>query len=238
MKIAVHQCTSPAGDVAIALSEVRSALAMASAGQADICVLPELLFPGYNQPEVIRELAQVQGGSWETSVSQMAADAKCGIVFGWAERDGKVIYNAASVFDEHGAKIAHYRKHHLFGPQEKAIFEPANQDCTFTFHGTLCGVLICYDIEFSEPARKLANQGVRQIFVPTANPDEYADVSDVIIRSRALENEVTVTYANLCGTEGDLTYAGLSVIAGPDGRHLLKCGTTRAFGLIDTEEMS
>jgi predicted amidohydrolase len=238
MKIAVHQCTSPAGDVAIALSEVRSALAMASAGQADICVLPELLFPGYNQPEAIRELAQVQGGSWEVSVSQMAAHANCGIVFGWAEREGDVIYNAASVFDENGVKIAHYRKRHLFGPQEKEIFEPAHQDCIFTFRDTLCGVLICYDIEFTEPARKLAGQDVRHIFVPTANPDQYADVSDVTIRSRALENAVTVTYANLCGTEGDLTYAGLSVIAGPNGKHLLRCGTTRSFGLIDTGEMS
>ena len=234
MKIGVHQCASPAGDVQTAFGEVRSALAMASAGQADICVLPELLFPGYNQPDAIRELAQTQGGTWERAVSKMVAEAGCAFVFGWAERDGDDIYNATSVFDEHGIKIAHYRKHHLFGPQEKAIFTPADQDCIFTLRDTLCGVLICYDIEFAERAHKLAQQGVRHIFVPTANPAQYANVSDFIVPARALENAITVTYANLCGSEGDLTYAGLSVIVGPDGAQLLRLGAVPSFGMADT----
>jgi predicted amidohydrolase len=165
----------------------------------------------------------------------MAADANCGIVFGWAERDEDAIFNAASMFDRQGAKLGHYRKQHLFGPQEKAIFQPADRDCVFTYQGTKCGVLICYDIEFSERAQKLADLGVQHIFVPTANPAEYVDVSDVSVRARALENKVTVTYANLCGTEGDLTYAGVSVIAGPDGKLQLRFGHVASFGIIDTD---
>lgn len=237
MRIAVHQCASPAGEAQTAFEEVRAALAMASAGGADVCVLPELLFPGYNQPDAIRTLAQPLGGDWETKVSAMVADMGCALVFGWAERDGSRIFNAASVFDAKGARLAHYRKQHLFGPQEKSIFTPADQDCVFTIGDTLCGVLICYDIEFSEPAQRLADQGVQYIFVPTANPAEYADVSDVSVRARALESRVSVTYANLCGTDGDLTYAGTSVIAGANGKLKLRFGDTPSFGIVGTNPL-
>ena len=39
----------------------------------------------------------------------------------------------------------------------------------------------------------------------------------VLIRARALENQLTVAYANHTGTEDDCDFRGGSVVAGPDG---------------------
>ena len=232
MKVAVYQCTSPSGDVETAFEKTRTALDWAAAANADICILPELMLPGYNQPDAIQRLAQAQGGPWEQKLALLAQKAGCGLILGWAERDGGDLFNAASYFDKSGVKQAHYRKHHLFEAQEKALFTPSAENCVFEFAGQTCAILICFDIEFPERARELMKLGVTTIFVPTANPREFQNVSDIIVRSRALENEMTIVYVNYCGDEGGLTYAGATIIATQDGNAALRLGETEGFGIV------
>jgi predicted amidohydrolase len=45
---------------------------------------------------------------------------------------------------------------------------------------------------------------------------------------------VTIVYANYCGAEGDLTYVGLSLIAGPHGEILAQAGDTPALLIADS----
>ncbi|MBE7504446.1 MAG: hypothetical protein HS113_29970, partial [Verrucomicrobiales bacterium] len=64
------------------------------------------------------------------------------------------------------------------------------------------GVLICYDIEFPEAARYLADQGAEIIFVPfcTDNRQGYLRVR-YCAQARAIENQV---YVALAGNVGNL----------------------------------
>ena len=233
MRVALHQCLSPAGDVTAAFAEIQRGLATAAAGGADLCVFPELMLPGYNQPDSIAKTAQAVGGVWEQTFCDFAKMASCGLILGWAERSGDTLWNAASFYDAQGQKQAHYRKQHLYGPQEKALFKPAQGDCIFTLAGQRCAVLICFDVEFNERVTKLAAQGVDVIFVPTANPAFDRDVSDITVRARARDNCVTIVYANFCGHEDGLEYAGTSVVAGPDGALHLRLGDQPATAIVD-----
>jgi predicted amidohydrolase len=233
MRVALHQCSSPAGDVTAAFAEIQRGLAIAAAGGADVCVFPELMLPGYNQPELIPKMAQTVGGAWEQTCCDLARTAGCGLILGWAERDGNTLWNASSFYDAQGRKQAHYRKQHLYGPQEKALFTPAQGDCIFTLAGRCCALLICFDVEFNERVTKLAAQGVDVIFVPTANPAFDRDVSDITVRARARDNCVTIVYANFCGYEDGLEYAGTSVVAGPDGALHLRLGDQPATVIVD-----
>jgi predicted amidohydrolase len=45
-----------------------------------------------------------------------------------------------------------------------------------------------------------------------------------LVTERALENAITIAYANYCGTESDLTYSGNSIIASTDGNPLALAG--------------
>ncbi len=83
---------------------------------------------------------------------------------------------------------------------------------------------ICYDIEFPESVRALARQEVKIVFNPTANMLPYVEVPKTLARARALENGVSVVYANLSGEENGLEYTGLSAIIGPDGLDLARAG--------------
>jgi predicted amidohydrolase len=69
--------------------------------------------------------------------------------------------------------------------------------------GWKLGLLICYDLEFPENARRLALAGAELILVPTANMVPFDFVADVTVRARAFENQCYVAYANYCGHEGD-----------------------------------
>ena len=64
------------------------------------------------------------------------------------------------------------------------------------------GVLICYDIEFPETARYLADQGAEIIFVPfcTDNRQGYLRVR-YCAQARAIENQI---YVALAGNVGNL----------------------------------
>ena len=130
--------------------------------------------------------------------------------------------NSAYVFGASGSEIAKYRKIQLFGEDEKALYTPGNSYQTFDYLGVKFGLLICYDVEFPEHVRELARRGVDVVLVPTANMMPYVNSNLIMVPSRAVENGITIVYANYCGTEAHLDYVGLSTICGPDG-YALAC---------------
>ena len=104
-----------------------------------------------------------------------------------------------------------------------ALFTPsAPMTVMFDHRGMRCGMLICYDVEFPENVRRLAQAGVRR------NPgaDGAAGrpfrpfITAHMIQTRAFESQVFVAYTNHCGADPLLSYAGSSVIAAPDGAAL------------------
>ncbi len=122
-------------------------------------------------------------------------------------------------------RLANYRKTHLWGEMERAVFTPGSTPFVLAeVHGIRVGLLICYDMEFPEMVRGLAVHGADLVAVPTANGHPYAFVPETLVRARAYENQMFVAYANRCGVEGDLHHTGLSCIAGPDGGVLARAG--------------
>lgn len=234
MKLALYQGPSPAGDLESAFSRIETLLSSVAAAGAGMLLLPELFLPGYNQPTRFSQLAQAMDGPWMARMSGLARSAGCGLCFGWAERHDGALYNAASAIGPDGALLAHYRKIQLFGAMEHAAFQPGTTaPPVFDLHGRRVGLLICYDIEFPQHAAGLARRGADLLLVPTANPAGFAHVPQVLVPARAHENRMIVAYANLCGTEGGLTYGGGSVIAGPDGQPLAMAGRSGALIICD-----
>jgi len=85
-----------------------------------------------------------------------------------------------------------------------------------------CGILVCYDSEFPEAARYLADQGAEVIFVPFCTDDRqgYLRVR-YCSQARAVENQVYVAIAgnvgNLPQTENmDIQYAQSAVFSPSD----------------------
>ena len=235
MKIAVLQSQSPSGNLDGAFAQLAAALNAAGAAGAAVLVAPEAYLPGYNHDQ-IADLAQSKTGSWLNRLSDLCRDAKCGLVTGYAERDAGDIFNAAVAIDANSDTIAHYRKIQLYGPREAAIYAPGDAYCTFDLGGIKAAMLICYDIEFAPHVAALRGLGVTLILVPTANMMPFTHVAAYTVPAMAANYGVTIAYANYCGVEGDLTYVGASLIAGPHGEVLAQAGIGPALLIVDLPE--
>ena len=210
MRIALFQGTPKPLDVPGNLERLQHQAQQAAAQGAQLLVCPEMFLSGYNIGlDQVERLAEAEDGS---------------------------IHNSAQVIDAHGRSLCNYRKTHLFGELDRSMFSPGDDHFPVVeLDGWKVGLLICYDIEFPENARRLALNGAELILVPTANMAPYDFVCQVTVRSRAQENQCYLVYANYCGSEGEIQYCGQSSIVGPDGDVLAMAGDEEGLLLADLQ---
>jgi predicted amidohydrolase len=232
MRLALWQGPSPQGDLEAAMAVVRAGLTAARALRAAALVMPEAFLPGYNHPG-IAALAIAPDDPILEALSSAAAAAGTALIIGYAEADGGKIYNSALAFGEDGLLLARYRKIQLYGPREKAIYTPGDAYTTFQLEGRKAALLICYDVEFAHHIKALADMGVEIILVPTANMVPFSYVVDHTVAAMAANHGLSIVYANYCGQDGDLTYLGGSLIAGPHGEILAQAGPGPALLIAD-----
>ncbi len=219
LTLALWQCPY-ATSTAEALARLDTTAAEARRLGADLLVCPEMSLTGYQiGAQAVAALAEPADGALAQAVATIARRHAIAIVHGYPEHNaqGKP-YNAVQFTGADGERINNYRKTHLFGHIDRAQFSQGPQaPAVFDWRGWRLGLLICYDIEFPEPARGLARQGVDAVLVPTANMVDFDEVQRVLLPARALENRVFVAYVNACGHEGDTTYGGQSTVCAPMG---------------------
>jgi predicted amidohydrolase len=228
MRIAIWQDRSPMGDTEAALERLSSALAAAGAMGAATLVAPEVYLPGYNQPDVAAG-AIARDGEAVRRMSEACREVGCGLVLGYAERDGDRLCNSALALDAQGREVANYRKIQLYGPRERSLYAPGEAYALFDLQGVRAALLICYDVEFAPHIAELAQRGAQVILVPTANMHPFVHVVRHTVPAMAANHGVVIAYANFCGEEGDLRYTGGSLIAGPHGEILAQAGDTPAL---------
>ncbi|WP_277343792.1 nitrilase-related carbon-nitrogen hydrolase, partial [Pseudomonas viridiflava] len=123
---------------------------------AQLLVCPEMFLTGYNiGAAAVQRLAQPADGAAARQIAGIARHTGVAIAYGYPERgeDGR-LYNAAQLIDAHGNRLGNYRKTHLFGDADRAMFSAGEQaPALFEFNGWKLGLLICYDLEFPENAR-------------------------------------------------------------------------------------
>lgn len=187
-------------------------------GKPDLVICPELFLSGYNVGDKIRQLAEPQGGAFAQAAAALARKHGTALIYGYPERAGEAIYNAAACIDGDGCTIAHHRKLRLPNAYEKSYFVTGDACTLFELNGWNIAILVCYDVEFPEAVRACAANGAQLVVAPTALKTEWAFVARSMIPTRAFENGFFVAYANYCGREGTFEYLGESCFAGPDGR--------------------
>jgi len=232
MHIALCQCEPQPLAVIDNLARLQAQVRSAKVQGVDLLVFPEMFLTGYNiGADAVHRLAEPANGPSASVIAGIAQAYGMAIVYGYPERGGDGhVYNSAQVFDAQGNSRLNYRKTHLFGDLDRTQFSPGGDHFPVVeLQGWQVGVLICYDLEFPENARRLALSGAELIIVPTANMLPFEFIADVTVRSRAFENQCFVAYANYCGAEGSLHYCGLSSIAGPDGTRYAQAGAGQAL---------
>ncbi|KIQ19217.1 nitrilase [Rhodococcus sp. MEB064] len=235
LTVAGLQTVGTPGDVAANLAELDEAAGDALTRGADLLITPEMFLTGYDIGEQLHQLSP------QDLVSEAAAVARrrgIALLVGLPEQVGEAVYNTVALIDADGTVVAQHRKSHLYGDLDRAYYTEGDDAVTVVdFRGVRLGLMICYDVEFPENVRAAALLGAHALLVPTAQMVPFTFVADVVIRTRAWENQMFVAYINHVGTERETTYVGRSSIVGPDAEVIdrLEDGTGLVLGVVDTD---
>jgi len=177
--------------------------------QADFLVFPELfnapLMAEFNEDDsakAIRKLAQYTDQIREKLVD-FAISYNINIIAGSMPLyEDEKLYNVAYLCRRNGTVEAQYKIH--ITPSEQSDWGMTGGDKIQVFETDTAkvGILICYDAEFPELSRILADQGMEILFVPFATDmhNGYHRVR-VCSQARAIENEC---YVAISGSVGNL----------------------------------
>lgn len=233
MRIAIYQCEGKPACTKDNLEFLHRTAREAAEQGAQFLICSEMFLTGYNIGDKVFELAETADGPSMQIAAQIAREENIALLYGYPERLETSVFNSAILIDRNGSMLANYRKTHLYGQLENRLFQQGNDLVIVELEGVRVGLLICYDVEFPEAVRTLALAGAELIAVPTALMEPYCKVSQLVVPTRAYENQVFVAYANRCGQEVDLQYCGLSCIIGPDGNDLVRAGTAKGLYVAD-----
>lgn len=115
------------------------------------------------------------------------------------------LYNKSMLFRPDGSHVAQPKLH--ITPDERISWgiSGGNELYLVQTPKVKVGILICYDIEFPEAARYLANKGAEIIFVPycTDNRQGYLRVR-TCAQARAIENQIYVVTSGVVGNLPDV----------------------------------
>lgn len=244
MQVAFLQVASPDDEGSGPRAErVLDAITDAGRG-ADLVLLPELWAPGYFAFDRYEEEAAALDSPLVEALRAAARGADCTVFAGSVlERSDLGIHNTALLIDRSGAVVLTYRKCHLFGlasSREAQLLVPGDRaDVVDTDLGRV-GLMTCYDLRFPELARELLDQGASVILTAAAWPQARLEHWRLLVRARALENQVFLLACNGAGATGGVTLAGHSVVVDPRGEVLLELGPepdagTATIDLADVE---
>ncbi|WP_406509479.1 carbon-nitrogen hydrolase family protein [Streptomyces sp. NBC_00212] len=238
LRTALLQSSGRLSDVAANLKVLDEAAGRAAETSAGLIVCPELFLTGYAIGDDVAELAEAADGPSAQAIAAIAVRHGLAVVYGYPERDGDTVYNAAQLIGPDGSRLANYRKTHLFGCFEQEAFTPGDEPVVQAeLNGLRVGMMICYDVEFPENVRAHALAGTDLLLVPTAQMHPFQFVAESVVPVRAFENQLYVAYVNRTGPEGEFEFVGLSCLAGPDGAARARAGrgTELVVGDVDPE---
>jgi len=181
-----------------------------------------MFLTGYTLRDRYRELAEGLDGHSVRKLDAVAKEHGRWIVVGMPELDADrkgVIYNSALVLSP-DSEPETYRKMVLanFGPfEEDLYFARGDRMPIFETPVGRVGVEICFDIFFPEITKLYALEGADMVLCISASPSVTREYFEKILPARAIENTIFVAYANLVGTEQNMTFWGGNQLIGPRG---------------------
>ncbi len=203
---------------------------VASDYKSDFVLFPELFttqllscVDARNPAEAARKLAEFTPRYLEM-FTDLAVQFNVNVVGGsqFAVEDDDKLYNVAYLFRRNGTIAKQYKLHVTRNERRWWGVTPGDRIEVFPTDRGRVAIQICYDIEFPELSRYVAQKGANVIFVPF-NTDERSGYLRVryCAQARCIENHVFVAMAGCVGNlpfvdNADIHYAQSSILSPSD----------------------
>jgi predicted amidohydrolase len=245
MRVAAVQLTSTP-DRSRNLDAAAALIARAAGDGARFVVLPEM-FNVLGDAAVLRQGAEpLDGPTFRWAQEQARTNGIWLLAGSFMERVAgqERLFNTSCLLDPAGQLRATYRKIHLFdcdvpgaGLRESQTAQPGRETALAEVDGVKVGLSICYDLRFPELFRILALGGARVIALASAFTERTGrDHWEVLVRARAIEDQVFVIAANQFGASTPkLRWFGRSMIVDPWGVVLAQAPDRECFIIADLD---
>lgn len=247
MRIALAQMSN-AGSVEQNLSKSLDAIAQAARRGAELILFPEVqlteFFPQYPGQDKSGYLVSLHS---QTVAAFQAACRENGIMAvpnlylaDPAQPAGPKGYDASLVIDRRGDLLGVQKMVHVAqAPQffEQDYYLPADDGFHVfdTEHGRM-GVVVCFDRHYPESVRTEALRGAELVLIPTVNTRrEPMELFEQEVRVQAFQNCCYIAMCNRVGCEGDMDFAGESLVVAPDGTVVAKADDTEQIVYADVD---
>ncbi len=240
LKISLYQMDVQLGAPAENLRRVEQRVEEASQSGSGIVLLPELWSTGYDLTHA-STLAQPLGSGIYADLSRLARKHKISIGGSTLESLDGHVFNTFTLYGPDGSLQGCYRKVHLFQLMaEHTWLQPGDQLTIADTAAVKAGMSICYDLRFPEIFRYYAANGVQIFLIPAEWPSPRIEHWRILLRARAIENQVFVAAANRVGKTGSDVFGGCSAVISPWGEALVEGGPEEGLLTveIDLEEIS
>jgi predicted amidohydrolase len=165
------------------------------------------------------DIAEPVPGPTTRALGEAAKALNCYLAAGLIERArGDILHNTAVLIGRDGRLVGTYRKTHLPREEAEAGLTPGDAYRVFrTDFGTV-GLMVCWDVQFPEPARELARAGAEVILLPIWGG------SETLARARAIENHVFLVTSS---------YDMRTFVVDPAGAVLAEAGKDQPVAVAD-----
>ena len=197
---------------------------MDEAPDGDLYVLPEMWSTGFaTQPEgIASNEADNKALEW---MRQTAQERKCAISGSLAVKvvDG-TFRNRHYFVDGRAGETYYYDKHHLFTyGGENRFYTPGHQHTIVNYMGFRLLLQTCYDLRFPCWSRYSNNLEYDAIIYVANWPSSRQSAWQLLIRSRAIENQCYMIGVNRVGDDQCCHYIGASAVIDVTGRTVAQC---------------
>ncbi len=228
MRVSLIQMNMRLGEPDYNFGHAQELIERAVREKPDVICLPETWNVGFFPREGLPDLADRDGEETRARLGALAKRFGVNLVAGSVadyRTERNAVTNTAFVLDRQGNVTAQYDKVHLFTNMgEEQSFAAGDQLCVFELDGVRCGLILCYDLRFTEWVRETALRGIEVLFVPAQWPESRSAHWRILNAARAIENQIFVVCTNSCGRAGKVHYGGHSALIDPWGRVLSEAG--------------
>lgn len=225
MKISLAQIDVLLGKPDENLVKARNMVAHAARRGSDIVVFPELWSTGYDLENAAMHSVPVDKGVF-AEMSSLASEHSIHILGSCLSLLGSGRFGNTAVFlDPSGQILGKYTKVHLFRLMDEHRYLTPGDHLTIveTVWGKV-GLAICYDLRFPELFRAYTLAGAAAVFLPAEWPHPRLTHWQVLLRARAIENQMYMIACNRVGISKSDHFFGHSCIIDPWGQIVVEAG--------------
>jgi len=233
-KVGIVQQRAVPGKIEINIEKTFSKMLILKSLGVELIVLPALWATGfvYNRYHLLANKAP----DIRKKIEQFSREHSMVIVHSLWLKDSIGYFQGSWIIEKTGDTLCQYKKVNLNTVLKEDMFLlPGNEACCLETSLTKVAAISDFDIYYPSYLRDICSKYIKVLLFSSSWPADLMEQFDIMLRARAIENQVFIVAANLLGEYEDFKFSGQSMIVEPSGAIVAKASDRDDFIYADID---